>query len=102
MTKTATPLTDSVRARLAQRRRELTRKRQAEAAAAEAASTPPAVTPRYVSPPVFAERSGVHLATVYRRIHDGTLRCKKLIGKGKTRGRFMIDASELDLDEAGQ
>jgi hypothetical protein len=37
------------------------------------------------------------LATVYRRVDDGTLRHRKLVGKGLKRGRVMIDASELDV-----
>jgi hypothetical protein len=64
---------------------------------AEAASSRTGPKISYITPAEFAERGKVDIATVYRRIHDGTLRHKKLIGKGKTRGRFMIDESELDL-----
>ncbi len=52
----------------------------------------------FVSVAEFSERSGVHLATVYRRVADGTLRHKKLIGKGLKRGRVMIYADQIGAE----
>jgi hypothetical protein len=76
-------MSDVARAKAAKRKR-------------EAASAQPAALKTYISPTEFSRRSGVHLATVYRRVDDGTLKHRKLIGAGKRRGRLMIDASELD------
>jgi len=79
--------------------RRLARQRQARQADRKAAIDDGRAT--FVSPAEFAERSGVHLATVYRRLADGTLLHKKLIGKGLKRGRLMIYADQIAAPEGG-
>ncbi len=79
--------------------RRLERQRQARQAHRKAVIDSGRAT--FVSPAEFAERSGVHLATVYRRVSDGTLRSKKLIGKGLKRGRVMIYADQIGAPDGG-
>jgi excisionase family DNA binding protein len=49
----------------------------------------------YVSVAEFAELTGVHPATVRRRIADGTLKAKKLVGKDNAFGRILILRDQL-------
>jgi hypothetical protein len=50
---------------------------------------------RTVSVAKYAELSGLHPATIRRRIADGTLRATKLIGKGKKWGPVLIYVDQL-------
>jgi hypothetical protein len=49
----------------------------------------------FVSVNEFAELVGVHPATVWRRIKDGTLKAKKLVGKNAKHGRVLIPRDQL-------
>jgi excisionase family DNA binding protein len=49
----------------------------------------------YVSAAEFAELTGVHPATVRRRIADGTLKHTRLIGDGNKFGRVLILRDQL-------
>jgi excisionase family DNA binding protein len=49
----------------------------------------------YVSVAEYAELTGVHPATVRRRIADGTLRHTRLVGKDKKFGRILILRNQL-------
>jgi hypothetical protein len=48
-----------------------------------------------VSPREFSELSGLSIATVYRRVADGTFKHKPLVGKGKKHGRVLIYRDQL-------
>jgi hypothetical protein len=50
---------------------------------------------RTVSVAKYAELSGLHPATIRRRIADGTLKAKKLVGKGKKWGPVLIYVDQL-------
>jgi hypothetical protein len=55
----------------------------------------------FISVAEFAELSGLHPATIWRRIKDGTLKAKKLVGKGNKHGRvpcFSLSAQKA-LDD---
>jgi hypothetical protein len=49
----------------------------------------------FVSVNEFAELSGLHPATIWRRIKDGTLKAKKLVGQGKAHGRVLVRRDQL-------
>jgi hypothetical protein len=49
----------------------------------------------YVSVAEFAALSGLHPATIWRRIKDGTIEAKKLVGKGNKHGRVLIRRDQL-------
>jgi hypothetical protein len=75
-------------ARLARRRKQVRlRTDQARARRQEAVQSGKAL---FVSINEFAELSGLHPATIYRRIKDGTFRSKKL------KGRLLIPRDQLD------
>jgi hypothetical protein len=48
-----------------------------------------------VTPAEFSELSGLSLATVYRRVYDGTLKYKKMVPEGGKRGQILIFADQL-------
>jgi hypothetical protein len=48
----------------------------------------------FISPIEYCIATGLHPATVYRRVASGEIRAKK-IGKGKRGGRILIYADEL-------
>jgi hypothetical protein len=77
-----------MRNRKSARTRTLRRKeRRAEAIQSERAL--------YVSVAEYSELVGVHPATVRRRIADGTLKHKKLVGKNNQHGRILILRDQL-------
>jgi hypothetical protein len=49
----------------------------------------------YVSVNEFAELSGLHPATIWRRIKDGTLKARKIVGKSAKHGRVLIRRDQL-------
>jgi excisionase family DNA binding protein len=50
---------------------------------------------KFVTVNEFAELTGVHQATVWRRIKDGTLKVKRLVGKNNKIGRTLIPLDQL-------
>jgi hypothetical protein len=49
----------------------------------------------FVSVAEFAVLTGISPATIYRRLADGTLKSKKLVGRGNHKGRTLVDRSQL-------
>jgi hypothetical protein len=78
----------NMRARKNARARVLRRKERREAAIKSERAL-------YVSVNEFAELSGLHPATIWRRIKDGTLKAKKLVGEGAKHGRVLVYRDQL-------
>jgi hypothetical protein len=49
----------------------------------------------FVSPREYSQLSGISIATTYRRVRDGTLKHKPLVGQGKKHGRVLIYRDQL-------
>jgi hypothetical protein len=83
-----------VRAIRLQRERKLARARRDKSKARREAAIKSGDAPT-VSPREFSELSGLSIATVYRRVYDGTFKHKKLGPSGRKNGRVLIYRDQL-------